>query len=485
MHPILRGKIPRAAIAGLALLACSDVRAEDPVIPGLEMDALSTRTVEAWRKKVTRTPTRFAEAPVAIKHPTRRGLPTFVEGTYRFDLATGKIVWNDAARGRTMEQAWWRQQLEWILREPGLLFYFAHSSLTGEEIPAGVTIRVTGRSPMRVLRFDRSGNLTGLTVKMAVPGGGTQDAEISLTHERLGTHLLLTKYVADTPAPGGLRSLEAGGIRWRTVHGRPLPTAFRLDLRQGSQKMGLVVELGPWKLDAEAHARPDAVSGRVLGFWENREYNLGRRGIVAARCDLEFDDGGTVARGRYHWDGKAGKETWRDPALGKRLGSQWRKTLDDVFRRYPLREEIGVRDLIGSKQDGMTIVRIEDVFPGGRPTGYRRLTFGSGSTLRSVELVRPDGTEGVLTPIWRRFEYPKGHLLAGMLQYMAPTRWTGAWARSDGSTYKTTKSITYAAAKLVHVPSSLQIQFSGEDVRTRTLVFRFRNWKLTKRPPLR
>ena len=49
MHPILRGMILRAVIVGLALLACSGVRAEDPVIPGLKMDAVSTRTVEAWR----------------------------------------------------------------------------------------------------------------------------------------------------------------------------------------------------------------------------------------------------------------------------------------------------------------------------------------------------------------------------------------------------------------------------------------------------
>ncbi len=468
----------------LLLTGGSVATAKEVPIPGLEMEGACKHLIEGWRKKAAQSTTSFAQCPVAIRRPLKSGgRQTLVEGTYRFELVRGAITWADPKRGKEVEQGWWRTQLDNLLVEPGVLFYLAHCKLKSQPRSGGGTnVSVTGRSPVKALRFDDKGLLSGMTVQVPAPGGGLHPADVDIAYARVRGHLLMIQYTMSSTAPNGDKVSEQGKFDWELVQGRPLPTKISLQLRMGERSMPVHIDLGSWKLKDEALAKMDLISSRMFQAWEKRELNLARRDFVMGECDVEFRRGGGVARGRYRFDGKRGVVTWQDPEVGKRLGTHWHITLDDLFTRFPTRVALGNRELVGRKDGLGRIIDVKQGLALDKDIGYRRFKFDPTHILREVQLTRADGTRGVLAPTYERFVYPKGHLMAGVTRYRAPKTVTGRWTRPGGSTYSTKKTMAYIPHRGVHVPSRIEMQRTEPGKQPVTLTFRLTNWRLTKEP---
>ncbi|MDJ0972965.1 MAG: hypothetical protein QNJ98_00720 [Planctomycetota bacterium] len=470
----------------LVLLVSTGLEAsgDDLRIPGLKADERATALLTAWQAKryaLGKAGTHRAACTLWIEG-VKAPKPKFLEGDFLFDYFMADYDWRVSKGDGVFERGWWRAEFEALQLDLGRLPMLRGSTLTAKATASGTDIHVRGPSPLRILRFDREGVLTGLQTGVPGPEGKIHLGEVRFTYQRWNDLYLVRRFVLETRFGVDQRQFEEGTIKWVRVQGRPVPVRMDLVVGQDTTRMDMTLWMRGWRFGSEVGPKLVPEARKAVEAYEATAYNPGRWRYVRGTCQVVAPGvDGKLVRGTYHYDGRTGRLTWPEAKRHAVVETEaWRHWLDRVFERYWLRKQLGPFAPKVRKDGTRTVLETRTMIEYVEVPLDRTLVFASNGTLAEV---RDHSAQMEVTEI-SRYTYQRVLRSRGVpfhvpFPHYLPTRLERITQSSFRDPPRSIETMTWARVQGLSLPRTLEIEVHADGKHLRATLT-FEGWNLVR-----
>ncbi|MHC4931759.1 MAG: hypothetical protein ACYTGV_06170 [Planctomycetota bacterium] len=258
-------------LALFALPAALAQDAEEKKTEGPQMDAISKKLLEDWRKSeyhLGRAGVKKASCTTKL-NMTRGEQSMSLSITYKWDGDKSTLDFDNPQMGAAMNQGGgMARQFEERFKSEDLMKSFGSAKLTAKESEQGTVVAVTGKAKGGItsFTFNKEGVVTEMTADTPSRMGGTVPVKITPTYEKVDGMYFRTGQTVEAEVPGMGKIISTTKITYVKVGSfRPVKKSETSTTAGGMPAGSRSFEYSDWKFNEEVDKKEESKPAEGCG----------------------------------------------------------------------------------------------------------------------------------------------------------------------------------------------------------------------------